>query len=174
MFKSLGAKVINADELGWRILKHKKIKEKLTNIFGKGIIKNGKIERKKLGEIVFLNSKKLHKLNEVVHPPLLSLLKKEIKNKRGMVVVDAALIFDWGIENWFDYLILVKAEKNKKIERLLKKGERMEKILSKLSIQKKDEELEKYVDIVIENNQSLEELNDKVKKAYQIIKEKLD
>lgn len=84
----------------------------------------------------------------------------------GIVVIDAALIPQWGIENWFDYLILVKADKERKIKRLLKKGEPLDKIIFKLSVQPLDEEVEKKVDFVIKNNGTIQKLKDKVQKIF--------
>lgn len=83
--------------------------------------------------------------------------------------MDAALIFDWGIEEKFDHIILVKASKEKKIERLVKKGIEREKVLGILSAQKPEEEMEKKADIVIENNNSLKDLESKTLQIWKEI-----
>ncbi|MDD2890747.1 MAG: dephospho-CoA kinase, partial [bacterium] len=58
--------IINVDKLGWEILEKKKTK--LIDTFGEKIITRGKIDRKKLGKIVFNDKNKLQLLNSITHP----------------------------------------------------------------------------------------------------------
>jgi len=78
MFGRLGAKVISADEVGHRVLEDPEVKEKLLEEFGRGILReDGRIDRRKLGRMVFGDREALRRLDAIVHPPLLRLLKEE-------------------------------------------------------------------------------------------------
>jgi len=72
---------IDADEIGHELLKsNKKIKNKLITYFGNEIIgKNGNIDRKKLGGIVFNDKNELKKLNSIMHPLIINEIKNKIK-----------------------------------------------------------------------------------------------
>jgi dephospho-CoA kinase len=159
--------VIEADKIGWKILEREEIKKELVDAFG-DILKEEKIDRKKLGEIVFSDKRKMDVLNSIVHPSLLQELKREIE-KRGdnTLVVNAALIFEWGIEDWFDKIILITADKEKRIERLLKNNLSRKEAIQRINAQM--DEIEKIArsDFIIENNGTLEELK---KKTLSILK----
>ncbi|GAI62930.1 unnamed protein product, partial [marine sediment metagenome] len=80
IFKDLGAKIIDADKLGHSvILPNKPAWKKIVKIFGKDILQNDlTINREKLGKIVFANQTLLKKLNEITHPEITKMIKKEI------------------------------------------------------------------------------------------------
>src|SRR5512141_329693 len=75
-----GAKIINADELGWTILNRGSEEHtKLVQAFGKGILtKGGRIDRRALAEIAFRNRANLNKLNKITHPALVERVRKEM------------------------------------------------------------------------------------------------
>ena len=163
-----GLPVIEADRIGWKILEREDIRKELVDAFG-DILKEEKIDRKKLGEIVFSDKRKMDVLNSIVHPLLLQELKREIeKRDDNTLVVNAALIFEWGIENWFDKIILITADKEKRIERLLKNNLSRKEAIQRINAQM--DEIEKIArsDFIIENNGTLEELK---KKTLSILKQ---
>ena len=82
--------------------------KELQQAFGDDVIRDGVLDRKKLGGIVFSDPNELDKLNSIVHPRLHIRIKGLLQKDKD-VVLDAALIFEWGIQNWFDKVILVTA-----------------------------------------------------------------
>ncbi len=125
IFKQHNCFIIDLDKLGHDILEKPEFKKQIVQQFGKYILDNNKISRKKLRKIVFFNTNYLLKLNKIVHPELKNKLKQEInKNKKKKVkaiVVDAALLFDMKIEKLMDIIITVSALKMISYLRLLKK-----------------------------------------------------
>ncbi|MCX7821170.1 MAG: dephospho-CoA kinase [Brevinematales bacterium] len=102
---------IDVDKIGHIVLE--KLKDKILANFGKGILTDGKIDRKKLGEIVFKNRNELYKLNSIVHPEIKKLTYQEIKNTdKKYVVIDAALLFEIGLDEYCDFLIMVESNEN--------------------------------------------------------------
>ncbi|TES94055.1 MAG: dephospho-CoA kinase [Candidatus Cloacimonadota bacterium] len=168
ILKEKGIAVIEADRIGWKILERKEIKKEIQDAFEE-TNKEGKIDRKKLGNIVFSDRRKLEKLNAIVHPLLLQKLKEEIeKRKDNIIVVNAALIFEWGIEKWFDKIILVTAEKENRIDRLLKNNLSRKGAIQRINSQMDEREKVKKSDIIIKNNGTLKGLK---KKTLNVIQE---
>jgi len=163
LYEKWGARLISCDELGWEVLKKSHIIELIKENFEE-VVEDGKIKREKLGAIVFSDNKKLEELNEIVHPELLKKLKEEIKSSReNIVVVDAALIFEWGIENWFDYIILLTSNLEDKSRRLKSLGLTEKIIEGRLNAQGDSSAFIKYSDFIIENDGDLQSLRNNAK-----------
>ncbi len=170
IFKEHGIPVIEADQIGWKLLDRKDIKEHIETICG-DILKKGRIDRKKLGKVVFSNKEKLHLLNAIIHPPLLKELKLTMANsKERFLVVNAALIFEWGIEGWFDKILLVTSPDEQQIMRLTSKQLTRKQAIQRMQAQMPDKDKIERCDFIIENNGSLEELRQKTNKVIASIK----
>ena len=177
MFKDLGAKIIDADKLGHGvILPYKSAWKKIVKLFGKDILQNDLIiDRKKLGKIVFANQALLKKLNEITHPKITKLIKKEInlaKNKtrsqEKILVIDAALIYEAKIDRLMDKIIVVYIDEDEQIKRLIKrnnlsKKEALQRIKSQIPMKEKA----KMADYVIDNSNSLNKTKEQVEKIWQ-------
>ena len=167
IFTENGFSVIEADSIGWELLEQEDIKKAIIKTFGNVII-NKKVDRKKLGNIVFANKNNLKKFNQIIHPPLLKILKTQIeRNKENIIVVNAALIFEWGIENWFDIIILVISDRKNRMDRLIKAGLTKEEALKRIKSQMDDKKKIEKSHFVIENNESQKELK---AKTFAVIK----
>ncbi len=116
--------LVNADDIGREVVEHNKaILDELAGAFGDDILDGeGRLRRRELGRRAFANQEKTRKLNAIVHPPLIRLLKRRVNALRtsgGNVVVDCALIFEWGIEGIFDEVICVAADIHLRMERIM-------------------------------------------------------
>ena len=165
---------IDADEIGHEILKKDSIVyKKIIENLGNGILdKKKSIDRKKLGDIVFKDNKKLQKLNSIMHPIIIENIKNQIKKikkkckDKTRIVIDAPLLLETKTKNLVDKVIVVKCDKKNIIQRLNKKypEEKIEKILkSQMLLNEKI----KYADFVIDNNRDLKHLEKQVKKIIQ-------
>ena len=170
MFSKYHYNRIDADEIGHELLKSDKIKNKLVKIFGNGILdKKMEINRKKLGNIVFNDRKKLEKLNSIMHPLIINEIKnqvKEIQEKCGndaKIIVDAPLLLETSLKDYVDMIVVVKSDKNKIIKRLNKRFPR-EKIERILNAQMPLERKLRHADIVIDNRGDLKNLEKQIKK----------
>jgi dephospho-CoA kinase len=167
--KRYGAKIIDADEMGWSLLaKGTDECRQLVKTFGRGILtKTGNIDRRALGKIAFANKASLAKLNAITHPALLDRVRKEIdRNRKGLVVVDAALLFAWGLDKEVDVAILVTAADRLKIKRLVDAGMKEEDLVARLKLQLPDAKIWRRADFVLENKGSFAELRRKCRALW--------
>jgi dephospho-CoA kinase len=137
--------------------------------FGRRILTpEGKIDRKKLGAIVFKNPERLHDLNGIVHPVVLSGWKRRLaeieKQSPGAIVIsDVPLLIEVGWQKEVDVILLVYAGPEIQIKRLRKRdayatGKARRRLAAQMSIDDK----RRFADLIIENNGTLKELQKQV------------
>ncbi|OIO34333.1 MAG: dephospho-CoA kinase [Candidatus Omnitrophica bacterium CG1_02_40_15] len=82
MFAKLGAYAIDADKIYYSLIRPKKrCYKKIVKYFGKDILtSSGRIDRKKLGNIVFKDRSKLKLLNSITHPDVIKEIKRIVKS----------------------------------------------------------------------------------------------
>ena len=177
MFRDLGAKIIDADRLGHSvILPYKPAWKKIVKLFGEEILRNDlTIDREKLGKIVFGDQALLKKLNEITHPEIIKLIKKEINmarnkthNQEKILVIDAALIYEAKIDRLMDKIIVVYIDEDEQIKRLIKrnnlsKDEASQRVKSQIPMKEKI----KMADYVIDNNDTLDKTKEQVETIWQ-------
>jgi dephospho-CoA kinase len=176
IFKKLGSKILSGDEIGKEVVeKNSSVLKKLVKSFGYEILSRDKnLNRRKLGKIAFSTVENRDKLNKIVHPYLLSNLKKKIKEYRkkgpGIAVVDAALIIEWGLQKELDYLILVESSLKNRLRRLKEySGYSQKEALGRIKMQIKDKTRRKYADYIIKNDKDLKELRRKTVSLWKFI-----
>jgi len=118
LLKIWGAIVVDADAWGHEMLRaDSPVFPELVQAFGDSIVgADGQVSREKLREVVFQSPEQMEKLNRLVHPLMLQRIREQIEAFRnsgecGPLVVDAALIFEWGIAEWLDKVIVITAPK---------------------------------------------------------------
>lgn len=134
--------------------------ENIINIFGTDIMAlDGKIDRVKLGQIVFGNKEKLEQLNHIIHPWVKEYLRKNIqeemeKNRIAYYVMESAILFQSGLNEMCDEIWYVDADEEIRRERLKSsRGYTDEKIDSILMNQKENETLKHRCDVIISTNE---------------------
>ena len=167
--------IFNADkEAKKHLKKHSVLQKKIINIFGNKIVTGTYLDFKKLAEVAFQNKKNQQILNGIIWPEISLLIEcalREAKNESiDYFVVDAALLFEANLNHFFDYIILVTAEKNIRLNRALKRNTLdLSQIKKRMSLQMSDEEKIKSSNFVVYNNGNKEEL----KKEFQKILKKI-
>lgn len=156
-FKRLGAIVIDADVIAREIVEPgKPAYKEIAETFGKKVLNpDGSINRKALGDIVFCDKGELAKLNRITHPEIRRRIREEVAKagKDELVVVDIALLIEMGFKDEVDSIIVVWADEDKQIERMLKRNNlTREEALHRLSCQIPVKDKLVYADYVIENN----------------------
>ena len=177
LFAGCGAFIIDADEIGREVLENdKNVFTKVVEHFGGNILENDTtVNRKKVAEIVFSCEEHLRKLNDIIHPPMIKLIKEKVKsaliqNKYPMIAVDAALIFEAGVEKRFDYIVTVSASIENIIKRLSEqKGMPEKDIRQRMKSQISQKEKINKAHYIIENNGTFEEFTERGKNLFREI-----
>lgn len=175
MFVDLGAHLIDFDRLAHLVQEPgKPAYEEVVNRFGEEILQSDKkIDRVKLGNIVFSNKKKMVELNNIVHPSVyqewnIRLDRIRVKEKHAIVLSDVPLLFEGGMQHLFDLTLLVLIAPEEQIRRLcirnrLSEEEAKKRLKSQMPIKQKI----KLADIVIDNEGSVSDTEKKVKQIWQ-------
>ena len=104
---NLGFKVVSADSVGHEVLKSFDIIEKIGKTFGAEVIKDGTVDRRILGKIVFSDKTQLAKLNEITHPAILHKTFEIIGelSLASPIILEAAILIEAGWHKYFDTVI---------------------------------------------------------------------
>jgi len=137
--------------------------------FGREVLNpEGKIDRKKLGDIVFKNPGRLRHLNGIVHPVVLAGWKKRLaeieKQSPGAIVLsDVPLLIEVGWQDRVDLVLLVYTSPQVQVERTMKRDRYTEtEARTRVAAQMPMDEKRRFADLIIENNGTLEELQRQV------------
>lgn len=123
-----GCAVIDADEMAKQFLRNKEVKKQLRRRFGSRIFDaGGRVNRKKLAQIVFADAKAVRAVNAIIHPRVFERTKELIKKYQQQpsvkaIVLDMPLLAEVGWHKKCDKLIFVRCDAKIKLKRAQKKG----------------------------------------------------
>ena len=141
---------------------------KLLKLLGNSYLNaDGLWNREKIAKVVFQNSGLLSKMEDIIHPLVLSLIQEKIQKykKQGndAIFFEIPLLFEKNLQNLVDTSILVAIEPKKQKEHLQKKADfTLSSIVNRMKFQIPQEEKLKKADYVIWNKGSLKDLKDQV------------
>lgn len=155
-----GARVIQADQAGHLVQEPGgACYGEIIRIFGTEILmKDGRIDRGRLGALVYADRGRLKMLNGIVHPAVRTFIIEEIRkteqeNLVPFVVVEAALLLEAGYDEICDEVWYVYAGEEVRCGRLMEsRGYSAEKAYSIMRNQLKEKEFRKLCDFVIDNS----------------------
>ncbi len=153
-----GAIIIDADAIGHQLLENESpVSRQITKAFGSTIKqRDGSVNRKKLGKIVFSDPEKLSKLNQLTHPAIFEKISAQTafdkEGGRKLSVINAALLFEIGLDLLCDQIWLVEAPAKLRLARLMKKGLSKKDALLRIAIQGNFENFVPQVDQLIVND----------------------
>lgn len=161
-----GELVISADNVAKELLNSdEKIKKKITDTFGTGVYESGVLNVKYLAEKVFTDEKNVRKINSIVHPAAIAEINRkadEILQTGNIVFVESALIFEAGMEEIFDYIILITSDEETRIDRVVRRDDvNRDEVIQRMQNQMSDEKKKQYSDFTVHNNLSVEDLKNK-------------
>jgi len=160
--EKFGFVVIRADEISKQLLSENNlVKEKVLSQFGSDSYINGKPNYKFLAEIVFSNFEKLKKLESILHPIVIkkiNQLSNETLKTNDIVFIESALVYEADIESSFDYVILITAPREIRLQRKLQNGFSEEDFNKRELNQIPDEEKKKRADFIFVNDKTTKEL----------------
>ena len=157
IFESMGYPVFYSDIEAKKLINHNPhVKSQIISLLGEESYQNDKYNPKYVSSIVFSDQVKLKQLNEIVHPAVRKAFDDWCLDQNSDVVFnEAALLFENGSWVTFDKVILVFADLDTRIERLIKRDDSTkEQILARINSQWSDEEKKKLSDLQIDNSKN--------------------
>jgi len=164
---SKGYPVIFADEVAKKIMnENEEIKAAIIKEFGEEAYLNGELNKSYLSNTIFNDPENVKIINSIVHPAVI----QEIKNlmykyleDNSIVFVESALIYEAKIHHIFDYVILVVANEDIRIKRILERDDvTVGDIKKRMESQWQDSAKQDKADFIVKNEDSIESLHKKI------------
>ncbi len=170
----LGSYIFDADAEAKKILNtNTDVQNAIIEEFGDDVLgHDGNINRQKLAKIAFQDEEHQIVLNSIIHPFVFKILDKQFdiistQNKHVSFIVDGALIFESGLDQHLDSVLLIASSLKYRIERALKRGNiQREDILRRIELQWTDENKAESADYIIYNNGTEKELEEEIKSFH--------
>lgn len=167
LLRQRGALILDADLIAREIVEPgEEAWKEIKDTFGEQYLQEDQhLNRIKLGALVFTQSKALVKLNHITHPRIKARIKERLKavtkkkKKPPLVVLDAALLLETGLDELVEEVWLVYCSKEEQIKRLMARNNLdYHSALARIEAQKMPlQEKKIYAQVFIDNNNSKEE-----------------
>ena len=164
VFRELGCAVLDADRVARDVVEPGTIGlKRVVEQFGESVLQpDGRLDRPKLGLIVFADEEKRLLLNSIIHPLVFEsqnawLKDVELSDPNGIAIVDAALMIESGGYKRFDKLIVVWCEPELQLQRLMARdGISKEVAEARIAAQMPQDEKKRYADFLVDTSNDYE------------------
>jgi dephospho-CoA kinase len=172
MLRELGAEVIDADDGAHAVYAPGTPGfDSVVREFGTSFVRDGGVDRRRLGELVFNDDDARKRLNAIVHPLVREWMADRTAEaaERGaeVVVHDVPLLFENGLEAMYEEVILVYAPAGVQLERLLSgRGVPEDRARAMIATQMPMDEKRRLARLVVDNSGSREDTRQQVKRLW--------
>ncbi|WP_019640341.1 dephospho-CoA kinase [Paenibacillus fonticola] len=174
MLVKRGAILIDADVIAREVMEPEHpVFQAVQHRFGPGILnEDGTLNRKKLGEIVFSNEEERRALNGITHPAIRAEMKRrmadyEAQQPERLVVVDIPLLYESGLEQLFEQVMVVYLPREEQLARLMQRdGLTYEQAQSRIRAQMDIEQKKERADILIDNSLGVQETEAQIEQFW--------
>jgi dephospho-CoA kinase len=182
VFSDLGAHIIDADLIVHDLLEpNQQTWCDIIHYFGRDILlSDQRIDRRKLGEIVFKNADKRAWLNSCLHPRVFEAFSTHVKHVRelqpdAIIVFDAALLIETGYYRKMDRTVVVYTEQEQQVERLsCRNGFSQEQAFDRIQSQMPLAEKLKYADYVVRNTGTKKRAENRAAAVFKKLKQQAE
>jgi dephospho-CoA kinase len=164
MLRELDCLVLDADTLGHELLEQgQDAFKEVVREYGQEVLDTyGNVDRSKLGQIIFADAQKRARLNQILHPRILDVVRRwfaALAQAGGpeLAVVEAALIIEAGYNKELDQVIVCWCPAQQQLQRLLERGLTAEQAKLRIAAQMPMEEKRRLGDETIDCSGSLAE-----------------
>lgn len=172
--RELGAVVLDADEAAQRVLDRREIVATLKTWWGPSVVEaDGRVNRKRVAEIVFQDPDERRRLEGLIHPRISQEWAEALERCRGggtsasVVVIDAPLLFEAGLDNVCDVIVFVDSPEELRIQRVFEeRGWSADELRRRENMQKPLDSKKARADYIVENNSSMSDLRRQVEDVF--------
>jgi dephospho-CoA kinase len=171
-----GATIIDADVLARRVVEPgMPAFDEIVRRWGSDVVApDGSLDRDALRRLVFSHHEQLEELNEIVHPEVAAYRDRLVEEARQrgdrLVVQDIPLLFERGLVEQFDRIVLVDAPRPVRLERLMRaRGLSETESMDMITAQMPAELKRARADYIIENTGTIRELEERVSEVWQAL-----
>lgn len=174
VLKKMGATVIDADSVARNLWKLSEVRKTAEKRWGKDFFKDkSSVVYSKIANIIFNNEDEYDFVTKLLHKRTLEELKILIDESDGLVIVEIPLLFECDISDWFDGIIYVTAEIDKRSELIARRNWNMEEVLRREAKMMPRGEKISRSDWILENKGSLKEWKAKSKELGKLLLSKV-
>ena len=174
LLKLYGFAIIDADEIAHGVLDENY--NKIEELFGKEFVKENRVDRKKLGSLIFGNNTQRLKLEKLLHPLIrkkIEILSEKLDSFKVPYFIDIPLFFE---KKGYDIKksVLVYAPKDIQLQRLVKReGKSLKDAKKIVDVQMDIENKKELADFIVDNTKDLKHLQSEVERLVDFIKDTL-
>ena len=175
LFEKLNAPVIDTDIIAHDLAENDpQVLLEITNAFGQDVLNlDGKLNRKKLAQIIFNVKENKQLLENILHPKIRYEVLRQLQGLAtentppAYVIIVVPLLIEANYDDFIDRILVVIADEKQRIERVQQRDKRsMNEIRSIIGNQSNDEKLLKEADDIIENNSNIKSLESQVNELH--------
>ena len=158
VFRLLGVSTFHADDVARDLQQNNgNVRKSLIGIFGENIYNSdGMLDRKIIAHLIFNNKELIEKVNQIIHPAVREYFNNWIAkhDNEDYILYEAAILFESGYYKELDYNVLILAEEDLRIRRVIKRDNASEQsVRERINNQMPDHEKISMADFIIENNE---------------------
>ena len=175
LFTRLGAEVVDADQLAREVVEPgQPTLAHIVESFGADILlPDGRLDRVKLGELVFADPSARARLNAITHPAILQRMRQEIaarSGRDGLLVLDIPLLYESGRQDLVEKVVVVWVDRATQLERLTgRTGITAQAAQQRIDSQMPLDEKRARADYLIDNRGTTEETERQVRALYRAV-----
>jgi dephospho-CoA kinase len=178
VFRELGCHVLDADQVARDAVEPGTpgLAAVVENFGPEVLTPEGRLDRAKMGSIVFADEQKRLLLNSIVHPLVFEaqnawLAEREAEDPGGIAIVDAALMIESGGYKRYDRLIVVWCEPEIQLQRLIRRNALPEpEAIRRIAAQMPQSEKKRYADHLIDTSNGFEDTRRQAEAVYEKLK----
>jgi dephospho-CoA kinase len=175
MLRDLGAEIVDADEATHAVYEPGTPGfDAVVREFGSSVVRDGRIDRARLGEVVFNDPDARHRLNAIVHPLVREWMAartaEAAERDADVIVQDVPLLLENGLQRLFSTVVLVYAPAAVQLERLTgDRGLTPARANAMLASQMPIDEKRALADHTIDNSGSRAETREQVVRLWRLL-----
>lgn len=157
LFALLGCAVFHSDEAARDIYFDAEVKLRVSQLLGPEVyLGKTQIDRALISSRIFSDTTLLHELNAIIHPAVGKKFEMfRTENKGRIIIKETALLFEANLQNQVDKIIVVAADDELRIRRVMARdGLTKQEVTKKMNSQLSQDHKLKLADFVIRNNET--------------------